>query len=58
MYCQWCGRPSQECDGSCRSPLDPPRFCRQCGRKLSVQLTPIDFRAECPVHGRSGSGSD
>ena len=50
-YCMGCGRTLGECDGSCRDPLDPPRFCPRCGRKLSVQVSPTSFAAECRVHG-------
>ncbi|HEX2049899.1 MAG TPA: hypothetical protein VHJ34_04605 [Actinomycetota bacterium] len=51
MHCAGCGRPATECDGSCRRPLDPPRFCAQCGRKLDVQVTPTGYRARCRRHG-------
>jgi hypothetical protein len=51
MYCQGCGRPIDECDGTCRRPLDPPRFCTECGRKLDVQVTPQGYEAHCRKHG-------
>jgi hypothetical protein len=51
MYCRGCGRESSECDGTCRGPLDPPRFCPECGRKLDVQVTPQGFTARCRKHG-------
>ena len=45
-YCAGCGR--QEGDhSSCLKPLDPPRFCTQCGRKLKVQVLPTGYRASC-----------
>jgi hypothetical protein len=52
MFCQGCGRASEECDGSCRRLLDPPRFCEQCGRRLAVQVTPGHVEARCRDHGR------
>ena len=38
-HCSGCGRPSSECEG-CGPELDPPRFCAECGRRLTVQVTP------------------
>jgi hypothetical protein len=46
-HCTGCGRPTGECDGSCRRPLDPPRFCPTCGRRMAVQVTPTGFAARC-----------
>ena len=41
-YCAGCGK--QEGDhSSCLKPLDPPRFCTQCGRKLKVQVLPTGY---------------
>lgn len=51
MFCAGCGRSTTECDGTCRRPLDPPRFCTACGRKLFVQVTPTGFEAHCRKHG-------
>ena len=47
-YCDGCGRPAR--DGGhvlCRRPLDPPRYCVQCGRKLAVQVLPTQVTATC-----------
>ncbi|MDQ3985644.1 MAG: hypothetical protein M3280_04010 [Actinomycetota bacterium] len=51
MFCVGCGRSTTECDGSCRRPLDPPRFCSRCGRRLLVQITPAGYSATCRTHG-------
>ena len=51
-FCVGCGRPIADCDGACRRPLDPPRFCDECGLKLSVQVTPTGFEATCRRHGQ------
>jgi hypothetical protein len=50
-HCRWCGRPSDECDGTCRRELDPPRFCGECGRRARVQVTPTGYQARCREHG-------
>jgi hypothetical protein len=47
-YCSGCGRPLA--DGMhvrCSRPLDPPRYCEQCGRKLAVQVLPTGYVARC-----------
>jgi hypothetical protein len=51
MYCSGCGRPSSECAGACLRPLDIPRFCPECARKLDVQVTPQGYEATCRAHG-------
>ena len=28
-------------------PLDPPRYCTRCGRKLKVQVLPTGYTATC-----------
>jgi len=45
-FCSGCGRETTECDG-CSRPLDPPRFCERCGRRLKVQVTPVGFTSTC-----------
>lgn len=50
-FCVWCGRPSTDCDGSCRKELDPPRYCPVCGKKLIAQVTPTGYWARCKAHG-------
>ena len=44
--CVGCGRPGTECPG-CATAYDPPRFCEDCGRRLTVQVTPTGWRAHC-----------
>lgn len=56
-FCPGCGRAATECDGTCLSPLDPPRFCPACGRKLDVQVTPTGYRATCRRHGAPGDST-
>ncbi|HEY2956776.1 MAG TPA: hypothetical protein VGM21_00995 [Actinomycetota bacterium] len=46
-WCEHCGRPAAECDGGCRRPLDPPRFCPACGRPRRVQVTPTGYTTRC-----------
>jgi hypothetical protein len=53
VYCDSCGRPAEACAG-CRRVLDPPRFCRHCGRKLRVQVNPVGYVARCFEHGVVG----
>jgi hypothetical protein len=47
-YCAGCGQPEREGGhaGHLR-PLDPPRFCADCGRKLAVQVLPTGYEARC-----------
>jgi hypothetical protein len=40
-----------DCGGACGRELDPPRFCPQCGRRLTVYVTPGFFTATCRDHG-------
>ena len=35
-----------------RCRLDPPRFCTRCGRRLRVQVFPLEYRAACPACDR------
>ncbi|MDP9072010.1 MAG: hypothetical protein M3N68_12180 [Actinomycetota bacterium] len=51
-YCTGCGRAAGRCEGRCTPPLDPPRFCASCGRRLAVQVTPSGYRARCAEHGQ------
>jgi len=36
----------EECPG-CSGPYEPWRFCVECGRWLTVQVTPTGWRARC-----------
>ncbi|MDQ3772862.1 MAG: hypothetical protein M3343_12360 [Actinomycetota bacterium] len=58
MFCLGCGREVGECDGACRRPLDPPRFCPTCGKRLFVQVTPNGYEAHCRAHGVPSRPSD
>jgi len=46
--CTGCGEAT--CAG-CGRVLDPPRFCRRCGLRLAVTVTPTGYRARCRDHG-------
>ena len=47
-HCTGCG--SASCPG-CGRTLDPPRFCAEGGRRLTVAVTPGGYRARCRDHG-------
>lgn len=47
-HCPGCG--STTCPG-CQRALDPPRFCPDCGRRLTVAVHPGGYRATCRTHG-------
>ena len=49
-FCTGCGRGAADCPG-CARPLDPPRFCPRCGRRMAVRVTPGGFQARCRQHG-------
>jgi len=59
-FCVWCGQGDDRCDGTgtCRRELDPPRFCPDCGRRLTVYVTPGTFSARCRDHGEPRNLSD
>ena len=47
-YCAGCGRPVTAGEHEhCLRPLDPPRYCADCGRKLAVQVLPTGYEAHC-----------
>ncbi len=47
-YCAGCGQADRRAiTRGCLRPLDPPRFCTQCGRKLKVQVLPTGYTAQC-----------
>ena len=49
-YCAGCGSPVARGEHDrCLRPLDPPRYCADCGRKLAVQVLPTGYVARC-VH--------
>jgi hypothetical protein len=68
QYCGRCGHPVGEtAHEGCAAglELEPPRYCRQCARRMVVQVLPTGWTARCSRHGsvnaRPGSphqGSD
>jgi len=48
-FCTGCGRPMSDCQG-CGRALDPPRFCPECGRRMTVQVAPTGWVARCRDH--------
>lgn len=49
-HCDGCGNPLASGDHRlCRGrrATDPPRFCVACGRKLVVQVLPLEWKAQC-----------
>ncbi|HEX2064028.1 MAG TPA: hypothetical protein VHE80_06370 [Acidimicrobiales bacterium] len=57
LYCSGCGLPVEQCDGACRRPLDPPRFCERCGKRMAVQVMPGHYTARCLRHGTVTRGA-
>ena len=56
-HCTRCGAVSgvgdhTECERRLR--LEPPRYCRDCGRRMVVQVTPTAWTARCSRHGVIG----
>ena len=35
--------------------LEPPRYCAECGRRMTVQVRPDGWWAKCSRHGRVDS---
>ena len=53
-YCARCGGSADEGDhAACRHKLalEPPRYCQECGRRMTVQVLPVSWRASCSRHG-------
>ena len=47
-FCPGCGKRSRKrATRRACAPLDPPRCCTTCGRKLKVQVLPTGYKAEC-----------
>jgi hypothetical protein len=51
-FCSRCGEAleaHEHCDRAGRpgTPLDPPRFCGDCGRKLTIQVEPAGYSVFC-----------
>jgi hypothetical protein len=54
--CRSCGLPLAEgAHDNCarRLELEPPRYCPQCRRRMTVQVTPDRWIARCVEHGRT-----
>ena len=54
MWCSICGEPAAEAVHercSALAPLEPPRYCRDCRRRMVVQITPTGWTARCSEHG-------
>ncbi|HEY6473081.1 MAG TPA: hypothetical protein VIY26_09325 [Acidimicrobiales bacterium] len=49
MHCTGCGKLLGECTG-CARELDPPRFCPECGRRMTVTVIPTGWVARCRDH--------
>ncbi len=51
-YCEYCGAPGDDHAACLRAlELEPPRYCRICGRRMVVQVLPAGWRATCSRHG-------
>lgn len=46
-YCRHCGEQGVRHD----TPLDPPRYCTRCRRRMVVQVHPTGWSARCVEHG-------
>ena len=54
MFCGHCGEAEDARDhASCRRQLEmePPRFCVECRRRMTLKGTPRGGTAECVQHG-------
>lgn len=65
-FCAHCGEESDDlvvvggiaAHAAClaRYPLDPPRYCSICRRRMVVRVTPAGWEATCSRHGVINSG--
>ena len=58
-YCTACGKtggPHPSCEVVLE--LEPPRYCRDCGRRMVVQVRPDGWWARCSRHGVTDSADD
>ncbi|SDM90047.1 biotin synthase auxiliary protein BsaP [Allokutzneria albata] len=54
VYCETCGKPLADNEHAvcrARQEINPPRYCRECRRRMVVQITPTGWSARCSVHG-------
>jgi hypothetical protein len=54
LHCTGCGRIAEECSG-CGPAFDPPRFCGECGKRLTVQVRTAGWTARCNRCGAEAS---
>jgi hypothetical protein len=55
-YCGHCGNPVAEGNHDVctqRLALEPPRYCKECRRRMVVQVTPDHWTARCVEHGET-----
>ncbi|HEX4655529.1 MAG TPA: hypothetical protein VH274_07295 [Mycobacteriales bacterium] len=60
-YCPRCGTAADAGDHALctqKLELEPPRFCRECGRRMTVQVLPTTWWARCSRHGEVGPTSE
>lgn len=50
-WCSHCGEPGVQHD----QPLEPPRYCTRCRRRMVVQVLPTGWTARCVEHGTTNS---
>ncbi|HET6172576.1 MAG TPA: hypothetical protein VFD90_08225 [Gaiellales bacterium] len=56
-FCARCGSDEHEaCERG--GPLDPPRYCTRCGRRLEVQVLPDGYTARCRRCDTAGGPAD
>ncbi|HET6152935.1 MAG TPA: hypothetical protein VFE15_08250 [Marmoricola sp.] len=56
IYCGHCGEEfASGAHDACteRLRMEPPRFCTQCRRRMTVQVTPTTWAARCSEHGET-----
>ena len=45
------GRAGSQVPSAARLGLEPPRYCADCGRRMTVQVRPDGWSAKCSRHG-------
>lgn len=57
-FCPVCGTPDGP-HSRCAAALvlEPPRYCRECGRRMVVQVRPDGWWARCSAHGITDSAN-
>ena len=57
-WCDRCGEPVTGRDHTgcvAARALEPPRFCRYCRRRMTVQVLPVGWTARCVAHGETAA---